>query len=146
MIPGRLRGKLFVLQSVSLAWMLVECAVSLTVAWRPTSLALWAVGADSFVELLSAALVLLSVTSRLRERAINRASGALLLLLAAAVVLGSAIALVGRIQPEPSRLGIAVTALALLIMPVLAWHKRKLALATSHNALAADSVQSATCA
>lgn len=31
-------------------------------------------------------------------------------------------------------------------MPVLAWQKRKLALRTGNNALAADAVQSATCA
>ena len=35
---------------------------------------------------------------------------------------------------------------ALVVMPLLAWQKRSLARRTANNALAADAVQSATCA
>ena len=69
-------------------------------------------------------------------------------------------ALAGKLQPEASPLGIVITVAALLVMPLLAWQKRKLArrlrpdghppasahLAPAANALAADAVQSATCA
>jgi divalent metal cation (Fe/Co/Zn/Cd) transporter len=47
---------------------------------------------------------------------------------------------------ETSCLGIGVTAAALIAMPVLAWLKRKHARITNNRALAADAVQSATCA
>ncbi|MGC2614201.1 MAG: cation transporter, partial [Terracidiphilus sp.] len=53
----------------------------------------------------------------------------------------------GRARPmETSRLGIAVTALALVLMPVLAWMKRRQARRMNNRALAADATQSATCA
>jgi divalent metal cation (Fe/Co/Zn/Cd) transporter len=56
------------------------------------------------------------------------------------------LALIGRVQPEASPLGIGITAAALIVMPLLAWEKRKLARRTGNSALAADAVQSATCA
>ena len=49
-------------------------------------------------------------------------------------------------QAEMSVGGIAITGAALLIMPVLATLKRRKAKVLSNRALAADAVQSATCA
>ena len=117
-------------------------------AARAHSPALLAFGFDSFVELLSAALVVLALAPRFHidHRRIDSASGTLLFILAAVVALTSILALAGKLQPEASPLGIAVTVAALLVMPLLAWQKRKLARRTGNNALAADAVQSATCA
>ena len=128
--------------------MFIECAVALFSAARAHSTVLLAFGFDSFVELLSALLVVLALAPRfhLNHRRIDTASGVLLFLLAAVVGLTSAVALAGKVQPEASPLGIAVTIAALLVMPLLAWQKRKLARRTGNNALAADAVQSATCA
>jgi divalent metal cation (Fe/Co/Zn/Cd) transporter len=42
--------------------------------------------------------------------------------------------------------GIGITAAALIGMPILAWKKRTAARLTNNAALAADAVQSATCA
>jgi len=140
------RNRLILLQSVTLVWMLIECAVSLFSAARAHSPALLAFGFDSFVELLSAALVILTLTPHFSRKRIDRAAGTLLFVLAAVVGLTSLLALAGKVQPEPSPLGIAITVAALLIMPLLAWQKRKLARQTGNSALAADSVQSATCA
>jgi divalent metal cation (Fe/Co/Zn/Cd) transporter len=50
------------------------------------------------------------------------------------------------VQPETSCSGIAITIAALVVMPLLAWFKRKLGRSTGNRALAADAVQSATCA
>jgi divalent metal cation (Fe/Co/Zn/Cd) transporter len=47
---------------------------------------------------------------------------------------------------ETSRLGIAITVLALIAMPALAWLKRREARRINNRALAADATQSATCA
>jgi hypothetical protein len=142
------RERLVLLQSLTLAWMLIECAVSLFSAFRAHSPVLLAFGFDSFVELLSAALVVLSLAPRFRlnQRGIDRAAGILLYILAAVVGLTSLLALAGRVQPESSPIGIGITVAALLIMPMLAWQKRKLARATGSSVLAADAVQSATCA
>jgi len=126
--------------------MLIECAVSLVSAVRAHSPALLAFGADSVVELLSASLVVLAVAPRFSRKRIDEAAGTLLFVLAAVVGLTSILALAGKVQPEASSLGIGITAAALLIMPLLAWQKRKLARRTQNSALAADAVQSATCA
>lgn len=142
--PGR--TNLVLLQSLTLFWMLIECAVSLVSAARAHSPALLAFGADSIVELLSALLVVVAITPRLSRKRINQAAGTLLFVLAAVVGFTAILAIAGKLQPEASPLGIAITVAALLVMPVLAWQKRKLALRTQNNALAADAVQSATCA
>jgi divalent metal cation (Fe/Co/Zn/Cd) transporter len=143
-----LRSRLVFLQSITLVWMLIECAVALWSADRAHSAALLAFGLDSFVELLSASLVVLALAPRFRlnRKRIDLAAGVLLFLLAAGVALTSVLALAGRLQPAPSPLGIAITGAALLVMPLLAWQKRKLARRTGNSALAADAVQSATCA
>jgi divalent metal cation (Fe/Co/Zn/Cd) transporter len=47
---------------------------------------------------------------------------------------------------EASCVGIGITALALVVMPVLAWMKRREARRMNNRALAADAAQSATCA
>ena len=49
------------LQGITLAWMLIECGVSVYGAISAHSPALLAFGADSFVELLSATVVLLAI-------------------------------------------------------------------------------------
>jgi divalent metal cation (Fe/Co/Zn/Cd) transporter len=141
-----MRRRLIILQSFTLGWMLIECAVSLFAAARAHSSVLLAFGADSFVELLSASLVVLALAPGVSRRHIDRASGVLLFLLAAVVGATSMLALAGKVQPAASPLGIAITVAALLVMPLLAWQKRKLARQTGNNALAADAVQSATCA
>ncbi len=142
------RNRLILLQSVTLVWMLVECSVALFSAARAHSPVLLAFGFDSFVELLSASLVVLALAPRfhISHRQIDTASGVLLFLLAAVVGLTSAAALAGNVHPGASPLGIAITIAALLVMPLLAWQKRKLARRTGNNVLAADAVQSATCA
>jgi divalent metal cation (Fe/Co/Zn/Cd) transporter len=143
-----LRRRLILLQSLTLVWMLIECAIALWAAARAHSSALLAFGSDSFVELLSASLVLFALAPgcRLSRRGIDLAAGLLLFLVAAVVALTSVLALAGKLQPAASPLGIAVAAAALLVMPLLAWQKRTLARRTGNNALAADAVQSAACA
>ena len=54
--------------------------------------------------------------------------------------------LLARVQPETSCAGIGITIAALFVMPLLAWGKGKTARSINNRALAADAVQSATCA
>src|SRR5271163_2076188 len=77
----------FWLLSITLLWMLVECAVSLHGAISAHSPALLAFGADSFVELLSATVVLLAIVPSFpltKDRA-ARLAGTLLFFLAGVV-------------------------------------------------------------
>jgi divalent metal cation (Fe/Co/Zn/Cd) transporter len=143
-----MRRDLIWLQGVSLAWMLAECGVSLYGAVSARSPALLAFGADSFVELLSAAVVLLAIVPSFpltKDRA-ARLAGVLLFVLAGVVAVVTLLSLLYRLKPETSRSGIAITLAALVVMPILAWAKRRTARRTNNRALAADAVQSATCA
>jgi divalent metal cation (Fe/Co/Zn/Cd) transporter len=134
------------LQWITLTWMALECGASLWAAAQAQSVALLAFGADSLVEMLSATVVLLQFVPRfpLKKEHADKAAAVLLFLLAAVVV---CIAWVGRVRPmETSCVGIGVTALALVAMPVLAWMKRRQARQMNNRALAADATQSAMCA
>lgn len=136
------------LQVVTLLWMLIECGASLYAAATAHSPALLAFGSDSFVEVLSAAVVLLQMKSpgSISRRSAGRLAGVLLFALALVVVCTALLSFLLHVKPETSRLGIIVTIIALIAMPVLAALKRREARRTNNVALAADAVQSATCA
>jgi divalent metal cation (Fe/Co/Zn/Cd) transporter len=136
------------LQAITLAWMLVELGVAAYAALTAHSPALLAFASDSLVELLSATVVLSQWIPRIAipERKAARASGALLFALAAVVAAIAVASLALRWQPQTSCAGIAITIAALIAMPILAALKRREALRSGNRALAADAVQSATCA
>jgi divalent metal cation (Fe/Co/Zn/Cd) transporter len=146
--PARLSKTVLWLQVITLAWMLVECGVSIYAARVAHSAALLAFGSDSFVELLSASVVLAQWIPgiAIEERRTSRLAGGLLFLLAFLVAATALVSLVLRVRPDASGIGIAITVAALIAMPGLAWLKRREARRSGNVALAADAVQSATCA
>jgi divalent metal cation (Fe/Co/Zn/Cd) transporter len=137
-------------QTVTIAWMSVEAAVSLFAAWRASSPALLAFGGDSAIELFSAVVVLWRFRATAAhedvEKRATRVAGALLFALAAYVAATSLMSLLGYSEPKPTFLGIAVLVAAATIMPWLAKEKRRLSRATGSAALRADAAQSALCA
>jgi divalent metal cation (Fe/Co/Zn/Cd) transporter len=142
------RRRVFLLQIVTVGWMLVELAASAIAAYRSHSVALLAFGSDSLVEVLSATVVLLQFRpgARLSRSRAARLCGILLYVLAGIVGLIAIGSMLQKSKTEKSILGIFITAGALIVMPILARLKRKLAAETNDRALAADAVQSATCA
>ena len=146
--PTASRAPILWLQSITVLWMLVELAISARAAFTARSPALLAFASDSLVELLSATVVLLQFlpAPRVSERAATRAAAILLYALAAIVAVIALVSLLQHDHPHPSRLGMAITLAALIAMPILAALKRRHARLTSNAALAADAVQSATCA
>ena len=146
--PVRRSAAVFWVQGITLVWMLVECGLSLYAAAAAHSPALLAFGSDSFVELLSAGVVLLQFVPQvsISEHKAARAAGALLFVLAFIVCVTAIGSLALHLRPETSRLGIGITLAALIVMPILAKLKREEARRTNNAALAADAVQSATCA
>jgi divalent metal cation (Fe/Co/Zn/Cd) transporter len=146
--PTDVPHKVVWLQGITLVWMLAECGVSLYGAVTAHSAALLAFGADSFVEMLSATVVLLAIAPSfpLTKALAARLTGILLFVLAGAIALVTLLSLFYRVKPETSCSGIVITLAALLVMPILAWMKRKAAQRTNNRSLAADAVQSATCA
>jgi divalent metal cation (Fe/Co/Zn/Cd) transporter len=136
------------LQGVTLAWMLVELGVSAYAAVTAHSPAMLAFGSDSLVELLSATVVLLQWIPgmAISERRASRTAGVLLFVLAFVVAASAVASFALRLRPETSYAGMGITAAALIAMPVLASLKRREARRSRNAALAADAVQSATCA
>jgi divalent metal cation (Fe/Co/Zn/Cd) transporter len=137
-------------QTVTIAWMSVEAAVSLFAAWRARSPALLAFGGDSAIELFSAVVVLWRFRKGAEhgdaERRAARVAGALLFALAIYVAVTSVTSLLGYSEPKPTFLGIAILVAAAVAMPWLAREKRRLSGATGSAALRADAAQSALCA
>jgi len=142
------RPRVFWLQGVTLIWMVVEFGVAAYAAATAHSPSMLAFGSDSLVELMSATVVLLQWIPRvsISEHKAARTAAVLLFVLAFAVAGATAASFVLKIQPEASGAGIGITVAALLIMPVLAWLKRREAIRSGNVALAADAAQSATCA
>lgn len=136
------------LQLITVTWMLVECSVALSSAWRARSAALLAFGSDSLVELLSALVVLMQFARwfKIREDRAAKAAGILLFVLAGIIAMTSTASLWLHVHADSSATGIAITVAALLIMPALSRAKRRNAEITGNRALAADAVQSGTCA
>ena len=137
-------------QVFTIVWMLVEVVVSLFSAWRARSPALFAFGGDSVIELASAVVVLWRFRSgsacETKESRAARIAGALLFVLAACVVMVSALSLVGYGEPKPSVTGIVILLLAAVVMPLLAREKLRLSIVTGSAALRADAAESAICA
>lgn len=128
--------------------MLVECGAALLAAAVAHSPAMLAFGSDSLVELLSATVVLLQFLPRfsISEERASRVASVLLFALAFIVAVIAILAITSHLRPEASAFGIGITVAALAIMPILAWLKRREARRSENAALAADAVQSATCA
>jgi divalent metal cation (Fe/Co/Zn/Cd) transporter len=137
------------IQVLTLIWMSVEAGVALGAAWMARSSAMLGFGGDSAVEVLSATIVLWrfsrpSNDSHAEEQA-ARIAGGLLFLLAAFVLLASALTLLGHVHARPSPIGIVLVILAAVVMPWLAKQKRQLSAATGSAALRADAAESAVC-
>src|SRR4051794_15090965 len=135
------------IQRLTVAWMLIEAALSLFAAWRAHSPALIAFGGDSAIEVASAAVVLwrFRTQSEHAERHAARITGLLLFALAGLVAIGSILSLAGYAEPKPSYLGMAVLAVAAILMPWLSREKRRLSAISGSAALRADAAESALC-
>lgn len=136
------------LQALTVAWMLLECGISVYSAITAHSSIMMAFGSDSVIELLSAWLVVLQRIPwfSVSERNASRIASLLLFILAFSVAGIALTSLILGHHPSSSCAGIAITSAALAVMPVLAWLKRRKAQQVGNAALAADAVQSATCA
>jgi len=141
------------LQKLTITWMIAEAILSLRAAFRAKSPALLAFGGDSAIELFSAAVVLWRFQDRngkqsgeVAERRAARIAGILLLALALYVVAVACATLFGLVESSPSYVGIGLLTAAIVVMPWLAWQKRRLATITQSAALRADAAESMLCA
>jgi len=142
------RGR--VLEYLTLAWNLVEAVVAVGSGILAGSTALVGFGVDSVIESFSGAVLLWRLREgdggEGREEIAIRMVGISFLLLAAWVAWDALSSLLNREAPEESLIGIGLAALSLIVMPVLARAKRKVAVDLGSRALEADSRQTDLCA
>lgn len=135
---------------LSLAWTSLEAGAGIVAGLGAASIALIGFGADSVIEIASSAILLWRLSDsergRAREKAALKLVGICFLLLAAFVLWESVRSLLVREVPKVSYFGIGFSALCLVVMPLLARAKRRIAAQLNSRALDADSRQSSICA
>ncbi len=138
------------LEYFTVGWNLIEAAVALGAGLFAGSIALIGFGVDSLIETSSGAVLLWRLKEgeegEKRERIALKLVGISLLALAAYVAIDAVKGLILQETPEKSLIGVALAAVSLVVMPLLAWAKRKVAVKLNSQALVADSHQTDICA
>ncbi|HYB19859.1 MAG TPA: cation transporter [Thermodesulfobacteriota bacterium] len=138
------------LEFFSIGWNLLEAAVGIGAGLFAGSIALIGFGIDSLIETTSGAVLLWrlqeGVEGEKRERRALKLVGLSFLALAVYVACEALKALLTRETPEKSIVGIVLAALSLVVMPLLARAKRRVAAKLSSRAMRADSRQTDICA
>lgn len=150
--PALVRKGLW-LNYLTIAYNTVEAIVSLSAGIVAGSVALVGFGVDSGIEVTAS----LAAQWRLRadvepkrrewvERVSRRIIGVSFLALAAYVTYDGARTLLTGERPDASRVGLVILVLSVIVMPLLARAKRRVARALGSRALEADATQGSLCA
>lgn len=134
--------------AATIVYNVVEAVIALTAGTIASSSALIGFGLDSTIEVLSAAAVAWQFTRREPERwekGTLRVIAVAFFALAAYVTVSSGLALVGRVEVEHSPVGIALTALSVVIMPFLSLAERRAGRELGSATAIADSKQTLIC-
>lgn len=144
------------LEAASVGYNALEGVVAIGAGVVAGSAALSAFGFDSVIEVTSALVLWWRLRAERRgtepnigesfERNASRLAGALLILLAVTVTMEAARQLATGARPSPSPVGIFLTALSLVVMPVLARRKLEAAKRLESRAMRADAHESVACA
>lgn len=142
------KGRL--LERVTVSWNFVEAFVSVGLGIFTSSALLLGFGLDAIVEASSGLILLWRLQhgekGEEREKLAHQLVGISLLVLAAFVSYKAIETLVTHTEPDESIYGIIVASVSIVIMPMLARAKRKVAAVLQSNALHADSKQTDICA
>lgn len=138
----------------TIGYNVVEGVVAVTAGLVAGSVALTGFGVDSGIEVAAASVVLVRVLSELRdgvvdERKERRALGFIALTffaLAAYVVFEGTRDLLTGETPDTSVVGIVLTGLSIVIMPALAWAKRRAGEEMGSRLVIADATETKLCA
>ena len=136
------------LEYLTIGWNSLEAAVAVGAGLLAGSIALVGFGVDSVIESLSGAVLLwrLAASGEDRERAALKIVGISFLALAAYVAFDAAKSLLAHEPPDASYVGIALAVASLIVMPLLARAKRRVAATLNSRAMLADSRQTDICA
>lgn len=140
------------LEYLTIGWNSLEGVIAVGAGLAAGSIALVGFGFDSAIEVASGMALLWRLhmdAPEQRERAEQvalKVVGVSFLALAAYVAFDALQSLVTREPPEVSYIGIAIAALSLVVMPLLARAKRRVAAKINSRAMQADSRQTDICA
>ena len=141
------------LNYITIGYNLVEAIVSFVAGLVAGSVALVGFGLDSAIEVTAAGAAqwrlradLASAKREDVERLTTRIIGSSFLALAAYVLGDSASALWRHERPDTSIAGLAILVASLVVMPLLARAKRRVALEIGSRTLAGDAMQTSLCA
>lgn len=138
------------LEYFTLGWNVIEAVVAIGAGLVAGSISLVGFGADSVIESLSGGVLLWRLQTHeadeARERRALRLVGVTFLVLAAYVAFEAGRDLLRREPPEASWVGIGLAVASLIVMPLLARAKRRVAARLESRALAADARQTDLCA
>ena len=142
------------LEGVTVGYNILEGLVAIAAGITAGSVALTGFGIDSVIEVTSGALLWWRLRAELGlaplgptvERRAARGAGFLLLALGVYIVTDSVRVLVTGSHPESSLIGIVLTAISLIVMPLLARGKLRVAASLGSRALRADAHETIVCA
>ncbi|MGC5171249.1 cation diffusion facilitator family transporter [Microbacterium sp. DT81.1] len=149
--PGRrerLHRRVRFIVAFTISYNVLEAIIAITAGVLASSAALIGFGLDSVVEVLSAVAIAWQFTRTDPERwekATVRAIGLAFFALAAYVSIDAILSLVSQEGPEHSPLGIGITALSLLVMPLLAWYEIRTGRELRSKSVLADARQLLLC-
>jgi divalent metal cation (Fe/Co/Zn/Cd) transporter len=143
------------LVGATMAYNAIEAIVALWAGARADSVALVGFGLDSFIELAAASLVLWRMAVEARgsgdveveaaERKVHRFVGVTFFLLAAYVLFQSGWVLWARDAPAESLVGLILAVVSLLVMPLVAFWKLRVAAVINSAALRAEAKETIAC-
>ncbi len=135
------------LEYLTIVWNSLEAIAAIAAGLIAGSIALVGFGFDSVIEVASGAILLWRLVSgEHRERLALKLVGISFLALAAYIAFDAIKSLWLREPPEVSSIGITIAALSLIVMPLLARAKRRVAENLDSRAMKADSRQTGICA
>ena len=137
---------------LTVAWNAVEGVVAVSAGFIAGSVALVGFGLDSFIEVTAAAILLwriglLDDDERVeqRERLAHRIVGATFIVLACYIMAQTAYVFATGDEPESSAVGVILSIVSLLVMPVIGLAKRWNARRLGSRALVAESTETLVC-
>lgn len=137
------------LEYLTLGWNLGEAAVAIGAGVFAGSTALLGFGIDSLIECLSGSVLLWRLShgekGERREQQARKLVGLSLLVLATYVAYEAAESLIEKEPPAASYVGIGLALLSVVVMPLLARAKRRVAASLGSRAMHADSRQTDIC-
>lgn len=135
------------LEYFTIAWNVVEGIVSIAAGVAAGSIALVVFGLDSFIEVAAAGVVVweLRGVDEDRERRALKLIALTFFALGVYVAVSATRDLILREHPGESLVGIAVAVASLVVMPTLAWAKRRTGRAMNSATLTADAQETLLC-